>query len=72
MKIVLLVISLMVMTGCGTTQSLKEANDLTFGAAMIRICDPFAMLAAQRKLTEDGYVALELLCEETKYGYLAP
>ena len=64
-----MIASIFLMTGCGVSNTAKDVNDITFNAALIRVCDPFAMLAAQRNMTEDTYAALQLLCEEMRYGY---
>ena len=68
-KKTLIAIAITSSSGCLSTASsvysaAKATNDVTFKAAIMRICSPAASLSATRVLSEEAIVARSLLCEE--------
>lgn len=64
--IVFILAAIIGLSGCQSTgvyDGAKTANDASFNAAILRVCDPLSYLPAQRNLSEDALAARQLLCE---------
>jgi hypothetical protein len=64
-KIAALAVVALSLSACNATEiygEVKEANNNTFAAAMMRICGPTAFLPASRQLTPDEQADRLTLC----------
>lgn len=61
-----ILLGLAVLPGCQATQAVagaQVANDVSFQAAIVRVCSPLATPAALRSLNKEQMTAREIFCD---------